>query len=442
MNEEKLKPISRWWLFTGVIAVAIAGLYSLPLAAARSPQVRENPVLQRLFQDALVVHVNLSVLVWFITIACLFWSLSTRNSRHFLPYLEEAALSCFGLGILFMIVSPLDPQAIAYRSNYIPTISSPVFLLSLSLLFCGVAFMLFKLFTSKLEGFSTSIRFGIISAGWITLIALSCFIWSHHLMPAIMEGEQYFELLFWGGGHVLQFTHTQMLMVVWLLLAAIIAPQKSLPHKVVIALFSVGLIATLTSPIAYLRYAVESFEFRQFFTHQMIALGGLAPALLSLWIIMLLWKNPAANRGQDRALYSTLYCSIALFLFGGILGLMIQGQNVVIPAHYHGSIVAITIAFMGFAYTLLPKFGYKPVTHTKLAYWQPITYTAGQLMHASALAYMGGYGVLRKTAGGTDELPLNLKIAAGFIGTGGLLAMIGGLMFVIVVVKSVYKQQN
>jgi cytochrome c oxidase subunit 1 len=37
---------------------------------------------------------------------------------------------------------------------------------------------------------------------------------------------------------------------------------------------------------------------------------------------------------------------------------MIRGVNVVIPAHYHGSIVGITLAFMGLAYVLLPRLGF------------------------------------------------------------------------------------
>ncbi|WP_197472951.1 hypothetical protein, partial [Oleiphilus sp. HI0123] len=34
------------------------------------------------------------------------------------------------------------------------------------------------------------------------------------------SGEYYFELLFWGGGHTLQFTHTLLLLVAWLWLAS------------------------------------------------------------------------------------------------------------------------------------------------------------------------------------------------------------------------------
>ncbi len=42
------------------------------------------------------------------------------------------------------------------------------------------------------------------------------------------------------------------------------------------------------------------------------------------------------------------------------VGITIEG-NVTIPAHYHGSVVGITIAFMNFVYWLLPKLGCKEI---------------------------------------------------------------------------------
>ena len=46
------------------------------------------------------------------------------------------------------------------------------------------------------------------------------------------------------------------------------------------------------------------------------------------------------------------------FGIGGLIGFLISGSNVTIPAHYHGSIVGVTLALMGVCYLLLPKLGY------------------------------------------------------------------------------------
>src|SRR5690606_38075985 len=129
-----------------------------------------------------------------------------------------------------------------------------------------------------------------------------------------------------------------------------------------------------------------------------------------------------------------LVMSVILFLFGGMIGGMIREENVVVPAHYHGSIVGITLAFMGLTYWLLPLFGYKNMSGTKLAYWQPIICGIGQIMHVAGLGWSGGYGVLRKTPGGLAGAPVEVKIAMGIMEWGGLLAVIGGVMFLVVVV--------
>ena len=85
--------------------------------------------------------------------------------------------------------------------------------------------------------------------------------------------------------------------------------------------------------------------------------GGLSSLPLGLAIVVSLWR---ANKpvGEGRYLRSALLSSLVLFAVGGVLGFMIAGLDIVIPAHYHGSTVAVTIAFMGLCYFLLPRLGY------------------------------------------------------------------------------------
>lgn len=426
-------------MLLGVAALAIAGLYALTLVAGRAPVISNNIEIKRIFDDALVVHVDLSVLVWFLAMACMTWSMATASVKHFIPYLEEAALICMGLAVALMTLSPFMPGAEAYKSNYIPVLSTPLFHLSLALILCAVGLMLFKLFTTPLQIMATPLTFGIVSSGWITAMSILCFFWSYHLMPSVIEGEQYFDMMFWGGGHVLQLTHTQIVMVLWWLVAASILPQRNVSQRLLNWMFLIGLLAALASPVAYFLYAIESMEFRNFFTHHMISVSGIAPGITALILFVWLCGARAVRKSEHRALWSTLLMSVVLFLYGGALGLLITGQNVVIPAHYHGSIVGLTLGFMAYAYLMLPQFGYRPVSQWRMAYWQPIIYGGGQLIHISALAYSGGYGVLRKTAGGVSSLPMDVKIALGFFGLGGLIAIIGGLMFVVVVWRSIRK---
>jgi len=124
-----------------------------------------------------------------------------------------------------------------------------------------------------------------------------------------------------------------------------------------------------------------------------------------------------------------------------VLGFMISGLDIVIPAHYHGSTVGVTIAFMGLCYFLLPRLGFGAMP-PRLAFWQPIIYASGQLMHIAGMAWTGGYGVQRKTAGLEQGIRGFSEIAGmALMGFGGLISVIGGLLFLVVAYKSI-SQRN
>ena len=94
----------------------------------------------------------------------------------------------------------------------------------------------------------------------------------------------------------------------------------------------------------------------------------------------------------------------------------------------------------GLAYYLLPRLGFGPLP-PRMAFWQPLIYGGGQLLHIAGLAWSGGYGVQRKTAGlaqGADRLG---EIAAmGLMGLGGLVSIIGGLLFLVAAYLSIRSQ--
>ena len=116
---------------------------------------------------------------------------------------------------------------------------------------------------------------------------------------------------------------------------------------------------------------------------------------------------------------------------------MISGSNVTIPAHYHGSIVGVTLALMGLTLELLPKLGYARPPQ-RLAFWQPYVYGGGQLLHVLGLVWSGGYGVQRKVAGAAQGLERIEQIAGmGLMGLGGLISILGGYLFLYLVWRAV-----
>jgi heme/copper-type cytochrome/quinol oxidase subunit 1 len=152
-------------------------------------------------------------------------------------------------------------------------------------------------------------------------------------------------------------------------------------------------------------------------------------------------KSSLADASQ-RPLRRSLWMSLLLFFVGGLIALFISGVNTIIPAHYHGSIVGVTLALMGLAYMILPRLGYAPVSG-RLAEWQPWIYGFGQLIHITALAISGAMGIQRKTAGAAQGLDsFAAKATMGVMGFGGLLAVIGGIIFVWVMLRAFMKGRS
>jgi heme/copper-type cytochrome/quinol oxidase subunit 1 len=190
------------------------------------------------------------------------------------------------------------------------------------------------------------------------------------------------------------------------------------------------------TPFVYLAYDVTSVEHRRVLTWMMRAGGGLSILPVGLALAFALADLRGAS-ARGRPLRAALVMSVLLFAAGGLIGFTISGSNVKIPAHYHGCIVGITLAFMGVAYELLPRLGFQAPTG-RLATWQPYVYGIGQLLHITGLVWSGGYGVQRKVAGADQVLSGVQQVAGmGLMGLGGLIAVVGGVLFLVVVARCV-----
>jgi hypothetical protein len=227
------------------------------------------------------------------------------------------------------------------------------------------------------------------------------------------------------------------MVVAWLWIAAYLDKPLVASPRALAALFFVASLPLLVVPLIYLTVPPGSLPHVELFA-KLMKWGHpyMGPLILAgafaLWGVRRVPADPAK---------SAFIASFSLFALGGVLGYMIQGANVVIPAHYHGSTVGVTLAFMGLAYVLLPKLGFGKA-EGRMAVWQPYVYGGGQLIHVLGLAWSGGYGVQRKVAGAEQALvSLEQKIGMGMMGLGGLIAVIGGLMFVLVCLKAMTRRR-
>jgi cytochrome c oxidase subunit 1 len=429
--------LARGWLWLGLAALIGSGLFSVLLVLSRTPGINQLLPVADFFHVALVVHVDLSVLVWFIALAGMLWSLNGSSRRMGWGWL---ALGLAAIGAAAMALSPFLGSGEAIMANYIPVITAPLFILGLLTFAVGVALLVLRsLVNAPKLGFEFdgrgALRFGLNAAAVATAVALLAFGWSWAVLPGSLSGKAYYEILFWGGGHALQFTWTLLMLVAWLWLASDCGGRVPLSPRVTLLMFALALASVFVTPYAYLAYDIASVEHRALLTWAMRLGGGVAIVPVALAAVFALFTAPKAG-ATARPLRAALLSSVVLFAAGGAIGIFIDGSNVRIPAHYHGCIVGVTLALMGLVYQLLPALGYR-APQGRLATSQPWLYAAGQLMHITGLVWSGGYGVQRKVAGADQVLHSTAEIAGmGLMGLGGAIAIGGGLLFVVVVLRA------
>jgi hypothetical protein len=433
------------WLLLCIFSLLCAGVFSLLLVVSRTPFIQDVIPWIDFFHSALVVHVDLSVLVWSLAFGGILWSLNQRPGVSWLAWL---ALVLASAGTMLMVLSPFVRDAQPLMSNYIPVLQHPLFFsglltFALGFLLLVINSMFFMAPVGPWMAGEGALRFGLNTAAVSAAVALGCYGWSWLQMPAYLDGEAYYELLFWGGGHVMQFTYTLLMLVAWLWLSSSAGLSLPMTPRVVLVILFVGLACVFVSPLIYLAYPITSLEHVELFTWLMRWGGSLATLPLALAIVVALLRYGGITERELLA-RSCLQCSLFLFAIGGFIGFMISGSNVTIPAHYHGSIVGVTLALMGVCYLLLPRLGF-PLRDMRMAIWQPVIYGGGQLLHVAGLVWSGGYGVQRKVAGADQQLDSIERIAGmGLMGLGGLVSAIGGLLFLIVVLRALtgFKQRS
>jgi cytochrome c oxidase subunit 1 len=147
--------------------------------------------------------------------------------------------------------------------------------------------------------------------------------------------------------------------------------------------------------------------------------------------------------------------SIIVFGFvGGITGVtfgteqinIIAHNTLRIPGHFHATVVSGTaLAFMGATYYLIPLIFQKKVAFWKLARIQPYLFSIGMLIFSMAMTFAGSFGVPRRHWDITfAQAPFDIEFSPavdlllGIMAIGGLLAAVGGGIYIVVTVWSVF----
>ncbi len=498
-THSQCKNLSLAWLKLGIISLGFAGLYSVVLVVLRTPQLASFFPNPQICKSALIIHVDLSILIWLFSITASIWDysvsfrgLSTRSSiqrdkSSFLYFLlldlvdkprNDKHPKLAFLATILIVISPIaghDPV----MNNYIPMLENIIFILGLSLF--GITLLLYAiniLYFFDWANWSSLTNFITLSTIIMYILSWVCFWCSYNDLQNIIQIipikiEFYYELLFWSGGHLLQFIYTQIAMFIWIMLfEKLIGRELKFQTFYLFLLYLNFVFATLII-VGHIFYDIIDGSFKEFYTNHMKYLGGVAPGLY-VGGMLLEWvsyhnSSWVSSRGlstgsilldtvdkprDDRVIKTTLLCSITLFLLSGLIAMNISGINVVIPAHYHGSIVGISIACMGYCYVHVTTWlnnhwvqkkninnfsilslilrSSRGMTITIIFY----LLTFGQILHILGLAFAGGYGVMRKDP--NIVMPLSAKLLMGMMGGGRLIAIMAGLMFVFICGKIIF----
>lgn len=424
------------WLLLSVLSLVFAGIFAFMVALARTPVIEDFlPLGRDYIYVALVGHVVLAVVIWFLAFEGFLWSYSSTigiGKRIFSPLLGFIALILAYAGMGLVVIASIFGLGTAELANYVPVLLTPVFYAGLIFFASGILLNLLNTFITVLQAKSEGIKLptvtvGMLVAGFAVAIAFICFGLSGYYQIATGKAFLDFERLFWGGGHILQFANTISMVTVWVFLARLVMRNEPVRPGTGKALYAIYLLFIIPAPFIFFMHDTSTQAYKDSFTTLMQWGLGPSTTIFMLAILGLIftkerpWKSPG---------FASLILSMAIFGLGGLIALDIRGVNTKIPAHYHCVIGAVTIAFMGLFYEILPMLK-KQLYSRKMAIVQPYLYSLGILLFAVGLYLAGSHGVARKTYGSEQNLNnLGKIIGMSVMGIGGLVAIAGGITFV------------
>lgn len=297
------------WLSLALGSLVVGGLFTILIVMSRTPGIQDVFPWIDFFHTALVVHVDLTVLVWFLSCAGMLWS---YNSQGRCTACGWSALGLCILGAFILTLSPFLGAGGPLMNNYVPVLQDPTFFVGLGIFGIGFTLLVVRgLVSSHPIGSSISgsgaLRFGLYTALLIALVSVGALISSWLLIPDSLTGQYYYELLFWGGGHTIQFTHVQLMLVAWLWLGTVSAAVPRLKPRIAILLFALGALPGLATVYVYLAYDITSASHTLWLTWLMQYGGGLAALPIALVIVPGFLGHSGPFDDQRRAQRSALF---------------------------------------------------------------------------------------------------------------------------------------
>ncbi len=437
----------RAWAALAIGSLAVAGIMAVLVAVSRIPGIQAFSLWPLdFFAKGLVIHVVFSLAVWFLTVFALLASMAAGTIRG-----EQVRFAWLGgIGAIatvsaypLLFLTAFDHTAAASLNNYVPVIQHRAYYDGLVILALGIAMPVARLLLnlpSRLEEMPP-LALAMAAGSIIYLVALICFGIAAFKSFGAAPSKELNEVLFWGGGHVLQFLFCLLMVTGWFILSRASLGEEAVGTGSLKVAALVLMAFTLPGPFLYRSFDMSGPMFREAFSKLqfVMALPTLMVAVPVLFSVArakekapLPWRDPA---------FVALVLSMTVFGVGGIMGNLISGSDTRTPAHYHGVITGVSLAAVGLMLTFcLPALGRAPRNSRwlRLQIW---LYGGGQLTACIGMFLAGSHGAPRKTPTSLSALTDGAIIGMFLNGIGAIVAISGGVMFAITVIRALLPKQ-
>lgn len=460
-----------------VLSLAVGGLFGMLIGLTRAPGW--ELLGPGSFYAALTGHGVAALILWpvfFEVAAMVFASTILLNARVFSLKLGWASFGLMTIGSLMLVGVTLSGHASVAFTAYPPLVADPTFYLGYLVFAVGtllaIANFALSIVAARAEGtFSGSlplITYGVACAAILALVAILAGLvalvpawlysqgWVGSVEPIVYRGW------FWGLGHTLQYVNVIAMVVAWYGIVALTLKAGPVNQKFTRFAFILYLIITvpvlghhfLVDPSIGTDVKVVGAAGMGFalgvpsLMHGLAVMGGVEASqrrrgITSLfgWLKRLKWGHAGI---------AAIAGSLLLFSLGGWTGTvetamqlnLISHNTMWVPAHIHQVVVGgTTLAFMGFAYYLVPLLVCRELWSPRLATIQAYLYGGGLLLMSSAQLWAGVLGVPRRVAtiayGG--EAPHGWALPMNIAGVGAGVSSFAGALFVFLMVMTLIR---
>jgi len=467
---------------TAVVALVVGGIAAIFVALTRWELVSLLPAAD--FYNWLSVHAWNLLIFWmvFMEIAILYVGGPMVLGRKLpMPNLAKAGWAVMlGAAILvnYSLFTTSAPDSAPLLTSYAPLPSPPLFYASAILFILGTIVAALPFFATiwkeKQEYPNRSLPLVAFGAFITSIIALEAllgglityfptYLWRIGVLEHI--DAAWYRQMYWIIGHGSQQINLAAMITVWYFLTHVVGGAEVVSEKIsrtafILYLFFINMGAAhhlMADPALAASWKVWNTSYA--------AYGAVIASLIHAFAIPAGIEAGRRKRGGGKSLFSWLWSApwkdpvfsstifgIILFGFlGGITGVIMGQMQLNLTwhntwatvGHFHATVVlGTTITFMGLVYFVIRTLFRRELVTSWLAQLQPYFYAGTMSLATLMMLYLGIlYGVPRRHPSVMDIPGTDFSFAASqplfiIFGIAALLAIVGGILFVVVAVGS------